>query len=89
LQRSADLRILGDHPFVCSGPPLSEQDEAERRANDCLAKAAYCKWLASISTNYWKHYYTRLADEWRQEAVAPRHMLGNSENGNPTGNRCL
>ena len=34
--------------------PSETPDESERRAQDCRAKAAYCKWVASISPDKWE-----------------------------------
>jgi hypothetical protein len=36
--------------------------EAERRAEDCLAKAAYCKWVVSVTTDQqMRDYYVKLS----------------------------
>ena len=53
-------------------PPGPEQ-EAEKRAQNCLAKAAYCKWLASITADKpLKDYYVHLSTEWQKEAEGER-----------------
>ena len=46
-----------------------QQDEANRRAQECLAKAAYIEWAtATISDGPLKAVYTRRSAEWRKEA---------------------
>jgi hypothetical protein len=46
-----------------------QQDEVERRARDCLAKAAYLEWVASTTSDtQLKTTYTRLSFEWQKEA---------------------
>jgi hypothetical protein len=46
-----------------------QQDEAEKRAQTCLAKAIYCKWAASVTGDKeLKDYYTRLSSEWQKDA---------------------
>jgi hypothetical protein len=48
-----------------------EQDQAEKRAQNCLAKAAYCKWVASITADQeFKQYCIRLSAQWQKEAEA-------------------
>jgi hypothetical protein len=50
-----------------------EQDEAEKRAENCLAKAAYCKWVASITPDQeYRQYCTRLSVQWQKEAEGGR-----------------
>ena len=50
--------------------PSETPDESERRAQDCRAKAAYCKWVASISPdNVLRHYYAKLSVEWEKGAA--------------------
>ena len=50
-----------------------EQDEKQRRAENCLAKAAYCKWLASITADKpLRDQYARLSTEWQKEAEGER-----------------
>ena len=52
-------------------PAATQEQEAEKRAQNCLAKAAYCKWVASITADKQvKDYYARLSDEWKKEAEA-------------------
>jgi hypothetical protein len=42
----------------------------ERRAQDCLAKAAYCKWLLGVTTDKDLHaFYAKLSVEWEREAT--------------------
>ena len=46
-----------------------QEDEVERRAQGCLAKAAYCEWAASVTgDSQRKDFYRRLSSEWRKEA---------------------
>jgi hypothetical protein len=53
--------------------PALEQDQAEKRAQNCLAKAAYCKWLASVTADQeFKQYCIRLSVQWQKEAEAGR-----------------
>jgi hypothetical protein len=50
-----------------------EQDEQQRRAENCLAKAAYCKWVVSIMPNEeLRQFYTRLSVQWQKEAEGER-----------------
>jgi hypothetical protein len=50
--------------------PSDPPDESERRAQDCRAKAAYCKWVASISPDkVLRQYYAKLSVEWEKEAT--------------------
>jgi hypothetical protein len=54
-------------------PPIKQattpEQEAEKRAQNCLAKAAYCKWVASITADKTlKDLYVRLSTEWQKEA---------------------
>ena len=56
------------------GPPMTTPsntpDESERHAQDCPAKAAYCKWVASISPDkVLRQYYAKLSVEWEKEAT--------------------
>jgi hypothetical protein len=44
--------------------------EDERRAQDRLAKAAYCKWLLGVTTDKDLHaFYAKLSVEWEKEAT--------------------
>jgi hypothetical protein len=50
-----------------------EPNQTERRAQNCLAKAAYCKWVASIAPDQdFKRYCIRLSVEWQKEAEAAK-----------------
>jgi hypothetical protein len=50
--------------------PSDTPAENGSRAQDCRAKAAYCKWVASISTNeVWQQHYAKLSVEWEEEAA--------------------
>jgi hypothetical protein len=52
-----------------------EQDRAKRHAAECLAKAAYCAWVAQTSGDpEMRRYLEDLARRWLQEAEveAPR-----------------
>jgi hypothetical protein len=52
-----------------------EQDEREKRVQNCLAKSAYCKWVASITSGKQdKDFYARLSDEWKREAEEIRRL---------------
>jgi hypothetical protein len=47
--------------------------EAEKRAQSCLAKAAYCKWVASITADkQLRKRYLQLSTEWQKEAEGER-----------------
>jgi hypothetical protein len=49
------------------------EQEAEKRAQNWFAKAAYCKWLASITADKpLKDQYVRLSTEWQKEAEGER-----------------
>jgi hypothetical protein len=51
----------------------SEQDRAERRAQNCLAKSAYCKWVASITPDkQLRERCLQLSTEWQKEAEGER-----------------
>jgi hypothetical protein len=44
--------------------------EDERRAQDCLAKAAYCKWVAGMETDKGlRAFYVKLSVAWEKEAT--------------------
>jgi hypothetical protein len=44
-------------------------DELERRAEDCLAKAKYCEWAATATTDKdYRTYLLMLAAQWKQAA---------------------
>jgi hypothetical protein len=50
--------------------PSDTPDENEKRRQDCQAKAAYCKWVASISPDEkLRKVYTQLSEEWEKEAT--------------------
>jgi hypothetical protein len=50
--------------------PSDIPDESERRAQNCRGKAAYCKWVASISPDgNLREFYAELAVEWEKEAA--------------------
>jgi hypothetical protein len=47
-------------------------DERERWERECLAKAEYCAWSASITPDKFYHdYLSALAVEWKRAAKAP------------------
>jgi hypothetical protein len=49
--------------------PSGTPDENERRAQDCRAKAAYCKFLADREPDkQLRKYYTQLSAAWEKEA---------------------
>jgi hypothetical protein len=49
------------------------EQEAEKRVQNCRAKAAYCKWLASITADKSpKERYVRPSTEWQKEAEGER-----------------
>jgi hypothetical protein len=51
-------------------PARTPEQEAER-AQNCLAKGDYCKWVASITPDQEiKQYCTRLSVQWQKEAEA-------------------
>jgi hypothetical protein len=53
--------------------PTTPEQEAEKRAQNCRAKAAYCEWLASITTDKsLKERYVRLSTEWQKGAEGER-----------------
>jgi hypothetical protein len=57
-------------------PNEQTPDELERQAQHCLAKAAYCKWAASLGgEDDWKQYLVRLEIEWQTEAAKLRAAL--------------
>ena len=42
----------------------------ERRAQDCLAKGAYCKWVVGVTTDKDLHaFYAKLSVAWEKEAA--------------------
>jgi hypothetical protein len=50
--------------------PSDKPDESERRAQDCRAKAAYCKWVSEREPeNYLRAFYAKLSVEWEKEAT--------------------
>jgi hypothetical protein len=51
-------------------PPPDTPDENERRAQDCRAKAAYCRWVAEREPNAdLRKFYAELSVEWEKEAA--------------------
>jgi hypothetical protein len=51
----------------------AKEDEVERQAENCLAKAAYCRWVASITADkQYKQLLAELARSWEEEAKATR-----------------
>jgi hypothetical protein len=57
-------------PYNCGRLTMEPtEDDREKRAQNCLAKAGYCKWVASITADkQYKDYCARLSDEWKMEA---------------------
>jgi hypothetical protein len=56
-----------------------QQDEGERRAQNCLAKAAYLEWAATTTgDSQLRELYTKLSSEWLKEAQnkSPDHVGG-------------
>jgi hypothetical protein len=54
-------------------PATTPEQEAEKRAQNCLAKAAYCKWVASITADkQLRECYLQLSTEWQKEAEGER-----------------
>jgi hypothetical protein len=50
--------------------PSDTSDEAQRHTQDCRAKAAYCKWVTSISSDKkLRELYAQLSEEWEKEAT--------------------
>jgi hypothetical protein len=50
--------------------PSDTPDESERRAQDCRAKAAYCKWVAQREPEkILRAFYAKLPIEWEKEAA--------------------
>jgi hypothetical protein len=50
--------------------PSETPDEIQMRRQDCRAKAAYCKWVASISSDEkLRKVYAQLSEEWEKEAA--------------------
>ncbi len=57
----------------------TEQHDEAWRAQDCLAKAAYVAWVASITADSQvKKIYMQLSSEWQKEAEnkSPDHVGG-------------
>jgi hypothetical protein len=45
-------------------------DERELRAQECLAKAAFCEFSASVTVEqYLRDFYLKLVSEWKAEAA--------------------
>jgi|ERR1700730_9054151 len=56
------------HPPMTT--PSDPPDESERRAQDCRAKAAYCKWVAQREPDEnLRKFYAMLSVEWEKEAT--------------------
>ena len=50
--------------------------EDERRAEGCLAKAAYCKWVVSVTTDQqMRDHYVKLLVAWEKEATELKKRL--------------
>jgi hypothetical protein len=50
--------------------PSDTPDENERRAQDCRAKAVYCKFVSEREPDkVLRAYYTKLSVEWEKEAT--------------------
>jgi hypothetical protein len=70
--------------------PSEKPDENERRAQDCRAKAAYCKWVAEREPDkILRKFFARLSIEWEKEAArgAPPGLGQRGANGAPPGGR--
>jgi hypothetical protein len=58
--------LRGGAPLPTTPAPDENDD---RQAESCLAKAAYCKWAASVTTGpQFKEYYAHLSAQWQKEA---------------------
>jgi hypothetical protein len=71
LHRPRRTKSFNDYP---PGDPMTTPsdtpDESERRAQDCRAKAAYCKWVAEREPDKGlQKYYAKLSIEWEKEAA--------------------
>jgi hypothetical protein len=54
-------------------PATTPEQEAEKRAQNCLAKAAYCKWVASITADkQLRECYFQLSTKWQKETEGER-----------------
>jgi hypothetical protein len=54
-------------------PEHAPTTPAEKRAQNCLAKAGYCKWVASITPDkQLRDRYLQLSTEWQKEAEGER-----------------
>jgi hypothetical protein len=61
---------MATKPGLPATAPSDTPDEKEMRAQDCRAKAAYCKWVASISPDETlRKFYAKLSIEWEKEAT--------------------
>lgn len=61
--------------IICGLATTQEQDEREKRVQNCLAKSAYCKWVASITVDkQYKDLCVWLSDEWKKEAEEIRRQ---------------
>jgi hypothetical protein len=50
--------------------PSDTPSESETRVRDCLTKAAYCKWVTSVTTDKQLHdHYVELSVAWEKEAT--------------------
>ena len=51
--------------------PSEKPDENERRAQDCCAKAAYCKWVAERERDKGlQKFQAKLSVEWEKKAAS-------------------
>jgi hypothetical protein len=56
------------------GPPMTTPsdtpDESEKRAQNCRAKAAYCKWVSEREPDKGlRTFYAKLSVEWEKAAA--------------------
>ena len=50
--------------------PSDTPDQREKRAQDCRAKAAYCKWASEHQPDKdLRAFYAKLSVEWEKEAT--------------------
>ena len=50
--------------------PSETPSESETRIQDCLAKAAYCKWATSVTTDtQLRDHFVKLSVAWEKEAT--------------------
>ena len=63
--------IEPDRQGVAMNQPKEKTDERERWEGNCLAKAAFCAFSASITPdNAYRDYLSALAVEWKKAAKA-------------------